>query len=168
MKKKIHLQKDLKITPYLPIGSLSTASYYDAGIFYENTLIKIAYRVIKSRYLVTGLQSQQCSKVSHEITRSQSLFWNLRAFQLLPTLLPSKCSPIYPQQTVTTRQRWKLGQNCTSWASTKVLLAFLSFMCGGSFNRPIWKFPFLCSRHYRRLLLQIWKSSKEMVAIDKN
>ena len=115
------------------------------GIFYENTLIKITYRVIKSGAIFTyrfTIINSAAKSANTEITRLTVLELQGASATTNPNFIIEMSQ--YPQQTVTTKTEMEIRvkiRNVVGINESPVLA--LSFMCGGSFNQLNLKIPVL-------------------------
>ena len=136
--------EDYTLSPNWYSGYLRMC-HYDAGIFYENTLIKITYRVIKSGAIFTyrfTIINSAAKSANTEITRLTVLELQGASATTNPNFIIEMSQ--YPQQTVTTKTEMEIRvkiRNVVGINESPVLA--LSFMCGGSFNQLNLKIPVL-------------------------
>lgn len=119
--------------------------HYDAGIFYENSLIKITYRVVKNGATFTyrfTIINNAAKTANTEISRLQVLDFQGASTSTDPNYILELTQ--LPQQTITSKTEMEIrGKIRNMVGENESPVLSLSFMCGGSFNRLNLKVPVL-------------------------
>jgi AP-2 complex subunit alpha len=119
--------------------------HYDAGIFYENQLIKITYRVIKESFNITlkfTIINNAAKTVGTDITGFKVLSLESLGGNENPNYIVNLTH--LPESTISNKSNMEIAikvRNVVENNESPILS--LSFMCGGSFNQLSLKFPVL-------------------------
>lgn len=119
--------------------------HYDAGIFYENQLIKITYRVIKESINITlkfTIINNAAKTVGTDITGFKVLSLESLGGNENPNYIVNLTH--LPESTISNKSNMEIAikvRNVVENNESPILS--LTFMCGGSFNQLSLKFPVL-------------------------
>lgn len=124
-------------------GGFQRMCTYDAGIFYENQLIKIVYRIVKNGYQYM----LRFTVVNHSAKTADTAIEHLTVMEIKN--MASKENPGYlvqlqklPSQTVNEKTEFDILVTLRYPVHSAESPYFaLSFQCGGSFNQLNLKFP---------------------------
>ena len=124
-------------------GGFQRMCTYDAGIFYENQLIKLMYRIMKNGYQYM----LRFTVVNYSARTAETTIEHLTVMEIKN--MASKENPGYlvqlqklPSQTVNEKTEFDILVTIRSPVNSSESPYFaLSFQCGGSFNQLNLKFP---------------------------